>query len=177
MKIKVLSLWNPPEIPFASLIIIGAKRYETRPRRLAHRGPLLIHATKNCDSLPADWATRKMVAGAWSELADDHPAFEWDANAPQGVILGGVNMTDCQSVGLFNDNLKSFRAEERAFGNFAPGRWIYTLENPIALRAPVPASGRQGMWEYDPSDQPELLTLIARLEKQGGYAIAKEPSR
>jgi activating signal cointegrator 1 len=39
---KALSLWKP----WASLIVIGAKRFATRHWETSYRGPLLIHAAK-----------------------------------------------------------------------------------------------------------------------------------
>jgi hypothetical protein len=40
--VKALSLWQP----WASLIAVGAKRFETRSWQTSHRGPLLIHAAQ-----------------------------------------------------------------------------------------------------------------------------------
>src|SRR5690606_17299582 len=39
---KALSLWQP----YASLIAVGAKRYETRHWKTDYRGPIAIHAAK-----------------------------------------------------------------------------------------------------------------------------------
>lgn len=44
---KALSLWQP----WATLIAIGAKQYETRGWSTPYRGPLIIHAAKTKEEL------------------------------------------------------------------------------------------------------------------------------
>lgn len=38
---------------------------------------------------------------------------------------------------------------EQPYGDFAPGRWAWLLANVQPLTRPVPAKGRQGLWEWD----------------------------
>ncbi|MHB1773386.1 MAG: ASCH domain-containing protein [Acidimicrobiales bacterium] len=38
--------------------------------------------------------------------------------------------------------------DQRAYGDFTPGRFAWLLENIVALPEPVPAKGRQGVWEW-----------------------------
>lgn len=39
---------------------------------------------------------------------------------------------------------------QRAYGDFAPGRYAWVLDSVFALDEPVPAKGRQGLWEWEP---------------------------
>ena len=39
--------------------------------------------------------------------------------------------------------------DQRAYGDFTPGRFAWLLENIEALPVPVPAKGRQGLWNWE----------------------------
>lgn len=46
---------------------------------------------------------------------------------------------------------------ELPYGHYEPGRWAWVLEDIEPIRRPIPATGRQGLWEWDaPSEvQPD----------------------
>lgn len=68
---KALSLWQP----WATLIAVGAKTFETRSWSTDYRGPLLIHASKNTDGLYAarTYPFRDALLKAGYERPDDLP--------------------------------------------------------------------------------------------------------
>ncbi len=80
---KTLSLLQP----WATLVITGAKKLETRAWSTAYRGPLLIHASK----------------GKAGEIFVDEPAFKKYIPAfkqlPFGFIIGTVTLTDIIRIG------------------------------------------------------------------------------
>lgn len=39
--------------------------------------------------------------------------------------------------------------DQRPFGDFTPGRYAWLLADVEALAEPVPARGRQGLWEWE----------------------------
>lgn len=39
---------------------------------------------------------------------------------------------------------------ESSFGDYTPGRWAWMLDGADLLERPVPATGRQGLWNWDP---------------------------
>ena len=41
---------------------------------------------------------------------------------------------------------------ERAFGNWSPGRYGWILSNPILFEKPIPARGKQGIWDWEPEE-------------------------
>jgi len=47
------------------------------------------------------------------------------------------------------DNMPDEDSDERGFGIYRPGRFMWILENIKALQEPVPAKGHQGLWEWD----------------------------
>jgi hypothetical protein len=40
--------------------------------------------------------------------------------------------------------------DQLPYGDFSPGRWAWLLADVVALDEPVPARGRQGIWEWSP---------------------------
>lgn len=132
--------------PWATLIAIGAKKYETRGWATKHRGPLAVHAGKKID-----WGAceREPIK---STLA----RFGYNAlNLPKGVIVATAIVNDCNHVSgnfgkevvLFNGN--SIIGEELSFGNYSQGRYAWELADVQPLHEPIPAKGRQGLWNWD----------------------------
>ncbi len=39
--------------------------------------------------------------------------------------------------------------EEKAFGDYTPGRFAWILENPVAFKTPFGARGGLTLWEFD----------------------------
>lgn len=134
---KVLSLTQP----WASLVCLGAKRFETRSWESWYRGPLLIHASK---SYPR-WA---------KEAAEEEPFYS--ALRPNGVhsapelvcgcIIGQVRLSACRRTELYRAKLSDM---EFAFGDYADGRWMWKLDDAAFLPKPIPAKGALGLWEFD----------------------------
>jgi hypothetical protein len=141
--IRVISLWQP----WASLVVIGAKTWETRSWDTSYRGPLAIHAAKRWTPAQRALIARDpfksalMAAGIY-EL-------------PLGKILGKVDLVNTalcvQGSVVFPVGGDSIiiQEPERSFGDFSPGRYAWLLENPERLAVPIPASGRQGFWTFD----------------------------
>lgn len=129
---KALTLHDP----WASLITLGEKEYETRPRRLNYRGPLAIHVSKSVEFL---------------ELACDEPFYSALVSHNLmahclGHIIGIVDMVDC--ILMTPQFISSVTERERAFGDWRPGRFAYKMANPRRIE-PIPARGMQGLWNWD----------------------------
>jgi hypothetical protein len=143
---KAISLWQP----WASLVVLGAKQIETRSWSTRYRGPLLIHAAK-----------RKSF-GELADLGDHWKACGIDVRSalnipkelnlwrdicnwlPYGALIGQVDLVDCMSVeGLVED----LTEQEEQFGNYAPGRFGWVFENPVAFDTPIPYRGYQGLFD------------------------------
>lgn len=137
---KAISLWQP----WATLIAIGAKQFETRSWYTGYRGPLAIHAAK-----------RKIVPTEINDaiIAALHlEEFITLNELPLGCVVCTVDLIDCIPTehavawGLIRD-------AERAFGDYTPGRFAWKLEN-VQPVANSPARGRQGFWEWQPEKEP-----------------------
>jgi len=126
--------------PFASLIAIGAKKYETRSWQTHHRGPIAIHA-----------AVKRIPPRMWNMFWHD-PFYRYLRGAgymdpthlPRGAVVCIADLVDCYEV----STIKNVTDDERAFGNWTPGRYAWKLENVIRLPTPIDATGQQGLWDW-----------------------------
>src|SRR6266545_1518052 len=126
--------------PYATLIIIGGKRLETRSWRTSRRGRIGIHASRAfsrearrlCDEEPF----RSTLEAAGLADPDD---------LPLGALLGTAELIDCTSADDLD--LDALGAAELAFGDFRPGRWAWELRHPQPLPVAVAFRGRLGFFE------------------------------
>src|SRR5262249_55097437 len=102
--------------PWATLIISGAKRIETRSWRTVHRGLWPIHSSRTSPpaarALCAKEPFKSCLAAAG--IADHE-------QLPLGVVLGSVDLYDCQAMDLMD--LSQLSEQERSFGDYRPGRY------------------------------------------------------
>lgn len=141
--------------PWASLAVctdrngIPFKRVETRSWKTCYRGPLAIHAGKfQTDMFFMGMDEKRMGVFAEAGLCGDKDIL----NLPYGAIIGTVDLVDClpieelQRIGLDTPR-------ERAFGNWCPGRYGWVLANPVLFDEPIPARGKQGLWDWNPHEK------------------------
>jgi hypothetical protein len=85
---------------------------------------------------------------------------------PFGAVIAVCNLVDCLPTdstfclpGVFDDHQELDTPQERAFGNYAPGRFGLVTANMRRLREPIPFKSRQGKllgWE-PPANLEELF--------------------
>ena len=134
--------------PWATLVAIGAKKIETRSWSTRYRGPLAIHAAKGF--------LQRDVTGFWEDepfRSALRPFGCWTyPNLMAGSVLATCQLVCCVRVEEVTNPhgpwLGSFTDQERAFGNYSPGRWAWILEDVKPLPAPIPAKGALGLWEW-----------------------------
>lgn len=138
---RCISLWQP----WASLVITGEKRYETRSWRPQSQGlqigdAVAIHAAKKwtqeekdyCDSTPFK-----------QRLAAHNLGVH---NMPLGAVLGVCKLV---SVLTSEEALEAITPLERAFGNYGRGRFAWELEVVHKFDKPILARGMQGVFHWD----------------------------
>lgn len=135
---KVITLWQP----YATLFIMRFKANETRGWATQHRGKTGIHAAK------------RPVAQTLAELPDDvvdamrrtlAPLVLEDL--PTGALLGEGNLVACREMD--HEYIKRQPSNERMFGYYAPGRVSWEFDDVKQWGEPVPAKGKQGLWNWD----------------------------
>ena len=141
--LKAITLYEP----WASLMAIGAKIQETRPRRTNHRGDICIHAAKKrMEAMSYDAKNAFIKRG-------EPLKFHY------GCIIAVVDLWDDQPSERFF--LAKFAAgcdtaivmsdEERSFGCYSDGRRVYRTRNLRRLKTPIPCKGFQCVgWTVPP---------------------------
>lgn len=135
---KALTLWQP----WASLIALGLKQYETRSWSTSYRGLLAIHA-----------ARRPMrVLDLTDEIrgALESRGATWET-IPVGAVLCVVRLVDVmptEHVVALAEQDPRIRDQELAFGNYGPDRFAWQLELIRVAPEPIPARGAQGLWTW-----------------------------
>lgn len=150
--------------PWASLVVIGAKQFETRSWRTDYRGPLLIHASKRF------WREDKERAISEPFRSALWPVGRVNAGLlPVGAIIGQVDLVDCLSIQygrsriLPNGSIVPVRPcllrmgspleiteTEEVFGDYTIGRFAWKLETPVRFRTPIPWRGQLGLYDVRP---------------------------
>lgn len=136
--------------PWATLVAIGAKANETRGWSTRYRGLLAIHASKSypreCRQLELEEPFAEALLAARARVVDP---------LPLGAVLAVVRLASIKQVQLQSD-LTSVDPSELAFGDYTTGRYVWALRDVYRLLTPIPASGKQGLWSWEP---PEGLVL------------------
>lgn len=169
---RVISLLQP----WATLVVIGAKRIETRGKNCNHRGELFIHAsqgkyyydgfaTYSCRELCYKEPFNKFIKGG--------PDYD---KLPTGAIIGKVNLKNTAPTWQFDNYVKHFRSsitdfmesgvtdweQEYAFGDFGPNRYGYFLSDNVQFKKPIPAKGKQAMtWECPKEIEQQVLKMMS----------------
>jgi hypothetical protein len=131
--------------PWATLVAIGAKRIETRSWCTAYRGPLAIHAAKGFPK--------------WAKETCDDPIFAVELGPdalPLGAVIATCRLVSCiptwklQQNRVIQIDCEDFYLDdtERAFGDYAPGRWAWLLAD-VKQCEPIPAKGALGLWDWE----------------------------
>ena len=164
---KAITLWQP----WASLLACGAKKFETRSWKTDYRGPIAIHAAmKDPKAIFAKLPVN--VQCKISPFLLEHYLL-WE-NVPCGVIIATAELVNCWHIvhhpGINIDIAKQIpigaesitndkhhpdfgkyivpTEQEMLFGDWTPGRYGWEFKNMIMLPEPIPAKGKQGLWNW-----------------------------
>lgn len=135
---KALTIWQP----WATLIAIGAKQYETRSWSTEYRGLLAIHAAKRPIML------RELNREILTTLEQRDQSLD---QLPLGSVLAVARLIDVvpvEQVVTLAATDQRIANEELYFVNYAPGRYAWKLELVRVAPEPVPAQGAQGLWNW-----------------------------
>ena len=175
-KMKAITIWQP----WASLLAHGVKQYETRSWATSYRGPIAIHAAarepRKCfDALDLDGVFQ--VAAALRNngvVHKDIPIYlvipeivEHDL-LPTSAVIATAELAGCHRIVLHGGRGLSSASpgwletdhgiyeptdQELFFGDWAPGRYAWEITNIKLLDTPVPAKGKQGLWNWEPGEK------------------------
>lgn len=138
--------------PWATLIALGEKRFETRGWQTKHRGQLAIHAGKKVDREACEITEIKAALARHGYTAD---------NLPTGAVVAMCELKECWSIGidyqsgmaeLHNGTIVHSRdvgLKEEKFGWYDDGRYAWELGDVQALPQPIPTKGQLSLWEWE----------------------------
>ena len=144
--------------PWATLVAIGAKHIETRSWYTRYRGPLAIHVakgfSKEAQYLCFGEPFRKLLIDKYSFFRANEIYFG-KHTMPLGCVIATCELVECFAIQRFQSGFRwgdgyewIITHDERAFGDYAPGRYAWLLDNVKILPEPIPAKGRLGLWEW-----------------------------
>jgi activating signal cointegrator 1 len=146
---KALSLTQP----WASAIMLGYKKIETRSWYTKYRGLIAIHAAKGFPKHARDFLSNEQT---WH-----HKERPFQYPIPRGVILGVAVITDVLNTEYLEYNISDI---ELLYGDYSPYRWGWLLEDIRILPEPIPCKGALGLWNV-----PEDVAI--KIEEDIGYSL------
>jgi activating signal cointegrator 1 len=165
MEVKILSLWQP----WATLIALGIKRFETRSWYTTYRGNVAIHAAKHKMT-----HVEYLVWLSALELAEENfegfrhrrdiPLFD---NLPLGCVVAISDLHDCfQMISGYEPAINPIEIDsvselERALGDWRRGRYALEFDKVCPIE-PYPYRGAKGLQNI-PSEEIEKLCVQKEL--------------
>lgn len=147
MKRKAISLWQP----WAQLLVLGIKRYETRSWSTEYRGELVVHAARRPTPEVEDLNPRTGFPAV--ELEAIYRRLEREGFArgelALGAALGTVILDDVIPTEQLEPLHERVGPEELLLGNFAPGRFAWRVSCPLVWIPPRPCRGAQRLFELE----------------------------
>ncbi|HWP50615.1 MAG TPA: 2-oxoglutarate dehydrogenase E1 [Clostridia bacterium] len=159
---KAITIWQP----WASLWACQAKLFETRSWATSYRGPIAIHASalnpfSAIKPVPDD--TVAEMRKALKEIGILTPSTDFRV-LPLGCVVATADLVGCWKIdsiqelssapwetGYWDDrmNWHDVSDQEIMFGDWTPGRYAWEITNVKMLDIPVPAKGKQGLWNWE----------------------------
>jgi len=136
--------------PWATLIALGEKRFETRGWSTKYRGPIAIHAAKKVDVEICNHEPFRSVLAKHGYTPD---------NLPTGAVVAIAQLNECWHIGLERGmpilydreggQTRLIGRKENSFGWFEPGRYAWEMSD-VKQVEPVAVKGQQGLWNFVP---------------------------
>lgn len=136
--------------PWATLIALGEKRFETRSRKTNIRGRIAIHAGKKIDKEACEREPIKSTLAKHGYTAN---------NLPTGAVVATAYLYDSYPITHVSHNaadsidsegtiLEMFEENEFHFGWYEIGRHAWDLRDAHEIE-PIQAKGQQGWWNFE----------------------------
>ena len=165
--------------PWASLVVTGEKKVETRSWKTAHRGLIAIHAAKG---FPA--YAKEVIGVSFFKILEKHGIFS-PKDFTFGAIVGVAEIVAClttdgapffnmSSVNVETINGVTTKSEsssvfykkplpgtpENMFGDYSANRFMWFLENAKRLKTPIPCKGALSLWQVPAEIERQILEQL-----------------
>ena len=121
--------------PWASLIALFLKTFETRSWKTSYRGPLLIHASRQVD--------KRFVNSRFGHKYNMQDLWTPDNPIPTMAIVALCNLTGCVPTQPLPEGLTE---SDYDLGDWSEDRWAWKLTDIQPLDQPVPCRGAMSVW-------------------------------
>jgi len=159
---KALTIYQP----YASLVAVRAKRFDTHTWYTSYRGPIAIHAAKKrvedvLDEMFPDYITPFEVAF----VSTIRVILGQEGDLPHGAIIAKAQLVGCYKISHIQETAGTpievgywkqggmvwcdISEQEQLFGNWSAGNYAWELQNVIPLDEPIPCRGYQRIWNWD----------------------------
>lgn len=164
--------------PYATLIATGHKTIETRGWYTNYRGKLAIHAGKNMKPVGGAKGLKSLCLRQpyYDSIRQSGQSWvEAYAALPLGAIVATCTLVDCipvEDVEFHSDRTGAWKrhtsgmifatSQEFVFGDYSRhcGRFAWLLSDIKPLATPIPATGHQGLWNWDGDAPCEKASVI-----------------
>ncbi|HAN20409.1 MAG: hypothetical protein A2Y15_08630 [Clostridiales bacterium GWF2_36_10] len=142
---KVLTLWQP----YATALVLGIKKVETRSWATNYRGELYIHAAaKSYKEIIKIIGSEK--AKQLTEYLSRQSNYKSIKELPYGAIIGKVEIIDCKQQFLIMDKWPEINSLEINWGDYSDyQRFAWRIANPVVFDNPISIKGMQGLWNWE----------------------------
>ncbi|MFK5855405.1 MAG: ASCH domain-containing protein [Bacteroidota bacterium] len=162
---KVLTIYQP----WASLLVHGIKKFETRSKPSSYQGTYLIHAAKKWTAEQIAICASEPFITALRELGLSNNPI--DNIFPTGCIVGAAELAGCYPVQNPHAHIPEpwfdrvdgrswetifINETEQEYGDYSPGRYVWEFKNHRYLVDPIPYKGGQGYYRKLQADQAVL---------------------
>jgi hypothetical protein len=146
--------------PWATLVALGEKEWETRSWSTPYRGWVAIHAA----SRMPQYAVNAVLSYPFLETLVQHGVLETMNGAraiegrirqqfPRGVIVGIAKLVEVEPTIAV---VKRISGKEQRFGDYSSGRWAFRFVGAQRLAKPIVCSGALSMWRVKPEIEAQL---------------------
>jgi hypothetical protein len=125
--------------PWATLVVLGVKRFETRGWSPAGRAlplRLAVHAAKS-------WRTEDRW---FAEELRKRGVISAGTSLPLGAVVGEASVVAIHETRALREGLPRL---ERELGDFTDGRLAWELADSVVYAEPIAASGALGLWTWE----------------------------
>lgn len=136
---KVLTIKQP----WAGLIILGIKKFETRSWKTTHRGILGIHSSNS----KVDESGLKILDDLCKTMPETfyHGSTAMKICTTFGSIIGIAHLKDIYST---NHKHHSLSKLELDLGDYSENRFYWKLSSPQRFIDPIQTRGQLGLWSF-----------------------------
>jgi hypothetical protein len=122
--------------PYAILIALGEKQYETRSWTVSYRDKVAIHAGRTWNNDTKSW-TQMSILKLGIKLPDMMPL--------------GALLCICELRAIYHTEalLPKLTEKERRLGDYSAGRFAWRLEVIEVFDNPIFVGGKQGLWDLE----------------------------